>query len=94
MSATAMSPLIEFLRGAAPANAVLTSDSRAVAPGDVFLAMPGQVHDGRRYIPSVVEAGASAVLWEPLGYDWNDAWQIANRPVSGLRALSATLSAE
>ena len=39
-------------------------DSRAVQPGDVFLAMPGDVHDGRQFIEQAVANGASAVLAE------------------------------
>jgi UDP-N-acetylmuramoyl-L-alanyl-D-glutamate--2,6-diaminopimelate ligase len=39
-------------------------DSRAVKPGDVFLAMPGDVHDGRQFIEQAVANGASAVLAE------------------------------
>ncbi len=43
----------------------LVVDSRAVQPGDVFAAFPGQVSDGRRYIESAVQAGAAAVLLQP-----------------------------
>lgn len=40
----------------------LTCDSRAVKPGFVFAALPGTVTDGRNYIKSALEKGASAVL--------------------------------
>ena len=40
----------------------LTCDSREVAPGFVFAALPGTVTDGRKYIESALEKGASAVL--------------------------------
>lgn len=33
----------------------LTCDSRAVRPGSVFIAVPGQTSDGHRFIPSVIE---------------------------------------
>jgi UDP-N-acetylmuramoyl-L-alanyl-D-glutamate--2,6-diaminopimelate ligase len=39
-------------------------DSRNVSPGDLFLAMPGDVHDGRQFIEQAVANGASAVLAE------------------------------
>jgi UDP-N-acetylmuramoyl-L-alanyl-D-glutamate--2,6-diaminopimelate ligase len=42
----------------------LCADSRAVAPGDVFVAMPGHRVDGRAYIADAVARGAAAVLHE------------------------------
>lgn len=42
----------------------LTSDSRKVAPGYLFAALPGTREDGRRYIDQAVENGAVAVLAE------------------------------
>nr|WP_070961249.1 UDP-N-acetylmuramoyl-L-alanyl-D-glutamate--2,6-diaminopimelate ligase [Hyphomonas sp. Mor2] len=44
----------------------LTADSRRVEPGFVFAAMQGVVTDGRKFIPSAIEAGAVAVLGEAL----------------------------
>jgi len=40
----------------------LTCDSREVQPGFVFAALPGTVTDGRKFIESALEKGASAVL--------------------------------
>ena len=62
-------PLPELLgQGAERYSDILISgmqlDSRAVQPGDVFLAMPGDVHDGRQFIEQAVANGASAVLAE------------------------------
>lgn len=37
-------------------------DSRAVEPGDLFVAIPGQRVDGHDYVPAAVERGAVAVL--------------------------------
>jgi len=42
----------------------LCADSRAVRPGDVFVAMPGHRSDGRAYIADAVSKGAAAVLHE------------------------------
>jgi UDP-N-acetylmuramoyl-L-alanyl-D-glutamate--2,6-diaminopimelate ligase len=42
----------------------LCADSRAVEPGDVFVAMPGHRVDGRAYIADAVARGAAAVLHE------------------------------
>jgi UDP-N-acetylmuramoyl-L-alanyl-D-glutamate--2,6-diaminopimelate ligase len=40
----------------------VTSDSRAVRPGFLFAALPGNATDGRRFIPDAVARGAVAVL--------------------------------
>ncbi|HEX8963801.1 MAG TPA: UDP-N-acetylmuramoyl-L-alanyl-D-glutamate--2,6-diaminopimelate ligase [Rhodocyclaceae bacterium] len=42
----------------------LCLDSRAVAPGDVFVALKGWRSDGRAFIAQAVERGAAAVLYE------------------------------
>ena len=42
----------------------LQSDSRKVVPGDVFVAVRGQIQDGRKYIDQSVEKGAVAVIYE------------------------------
>jgi UDP-N-acetylmuramoyl-L-alanyl-D-glutamate--2,6-diaminopimelate ligase len=39
-------------------------DSRRVQPGDVFVAVPGYVQDGLRFVPDAVAAGAAAVVAE------------------------------
>jgi UDP-N-acetylmuramoyl-L-alanyl-D-glutamate--2,6-diaminopimelate ligase len=45
----------------------LASDSRAVRPGDVFLALPGHHADGRKFIAEAVARGAAAVVCERDG---------------------------
>lgn len=42
----------------------LTTDSRKVRPGDLFLAVPGLHHDGREHIEQAVAAGAAAIAYE------------------------------
>ena len=42
----------------------LTLDTRALEPGDVFIALPGAEHDGRDFIEPALAAGAVAVLTE------------------------------
>jgi UDP-N-acetylmuramoyl-L-alanyl-D-glutamate--2,6-diaminopimelate ligase len=46
------------------AIAGITDDSRRVAPGFLFVAVPGLTVDGHRFIPAAVEAGAAAVVGE------------------------------
>src|SRR5690554_6201848 len=42
----------------------LTTDSRQVKPGYLFLALPGLRHDGRDHVDQAVAAGAAAVAYE------------------------------
>ncbi|MEM9101139.1 MAG: UDP-N-acetylmuramoyl-L-alanyl-D-glutamate--2,6-diaminopimelate ligase [Pseudomonadota bacterium] len=44
----------------------LTDDSRQVKPGYVFFAVCGEVFDGRQFIQQALDAGAVAVISEPL----------------------------
>lgn len=88
-----LQPVLDWLRSHCPDAAGLSADSRVIAPGDVFLAFPGDVHDGRHYIPQAVAAGASAVIWEAAGYLWPQQLNLPNLPVHGLRSLAAALAA-
>ena len=45
----------------------VADDSRQVRPGDLFLAYPGDLADGRRYIADALARGAVAVFWQPGG---------------------------
>lgn len=47
----------------APAIGVF-SDSRAVSPGSVFVALKGESHDGHRFVAAAVERGARVVVVE------------------------------
>lgn len=40
----------------------ITWDSREVAPGNLYVALPGQKVDGHDFVPAAFEAGAAAVL--------------------------------
>lgn len=44
----------------------VTSDSRQVTPGTLFVAVPGVNVDGHKFIPMAVEKGASAIVCEVL----------------------------
>jgi UDP-N-acetylmuramoyl-L-alanyl-D-glutamate--2,6-diaminopimelate ligase len=76
-----------------PSAKGMTADSRRVGPGDVFLAFPGDVHDGRQHIDAALAAGAAAVVWEPEGWQWRADPAVLHRPVSGLRSQAARLAA-
>lgn len=55
--------------GADPVISAITADSRAVAPGTLFAALPGTRNDGRQFIANAVAQGAAAIL-APTGTQW------------------------
>jgi UDP-N-acetylmuramoyl-L-alanyl-D-glutamate--2,6-diaminopimelate ligase len=63
----------------------LTNDSRALKPGDTFVAYPGQARDGRDFIAQAVANGAAGVLWERGRFQWDARWRLPNHGVRELR---------
>ena len=80
-----MSPSTDLLASLGVTITRLVTDSRAVLPGDTFIAYPGSQADGRQFIAQAIANGANAVIWDAHGFNWNDAWQIPNLAVSDLR---------
>jgi UDP-N-acetylmuramyl-tripeptide synthetase len=71
----------------------VADDSRQVQPGDLFVAYPGDLADGRKYIADAIARKASAVLWEPGdGFAWNAEWPVANLSAAALRKLCGPLA--
>ncbi|MFJ3216037.1 UDP-N-acetylmuramoyl-L-alanyl-D-glutamate--2,6-diaminopimelate ligase [Kitasatospora sp. NPDC086801] len=72
-AATAALPLAELARqlGLEPVEGGrvtgVTHDSRAVRPGDVYVAFPGANHHGAAFAAKAADAGAVAVLTDPAG---------------------------
>jgi len=61
---------------------VLCTDSRAIQKGDGFIAWPGMATDGRAYVASAFEQGATACLVEAEDCSqWHSAWQAASDKV-------------
>lgn len=75
-------------------RAQLTSDSRTVAPGDVFVAMKGAQFDGRRFIPDAIERGAAAVIYDATAFEWRSEWKVPNRPERELKRSAGTIAAD
>ncbi|HUX62876.1 UDP-N-acetylmuramoyl-tripeptide--D-alanyl-D-alanine ligase [Sulfuricella sp.] len=50
----------------------VTTDSRAVAAGDLFVALKGERFDGHNYVKQVMEQGAVAALVERRDPSWGD----------------------
>jgi UDP-N-acetylmuramoyl-L-alanyl-D-glutamate--2,6-diaminopimelate ligase len=92
MNATPELPeILAWLQATAP-KAQLSSDSRGLAPGDVFFAYPGDAADGRSYIGNAIEAGAKAVVYEAAGFEWPNAWTIPHLAVPNLKHVSGPIA--
>ncbi len=88
-----------WLRSVLAPGAALVSDSRALRPGDAFLAWPGAHDDGRRHIDAAFAAGAAAVLHEAQDAEGagvrSDASRASKlRAVDDLRNLAGPIAAE
>ncbi|GAB4218154.1 MAG: hypothetical protein Fur007_22830 [Rhodoferax sp.] len=85
---------VHWLRGLG--CTALRTDSRAVQPGDAFLAWPGAAHDARAYIPSALQAGAQACLFDPEGAPPDLLALAASTPTlaafAGLKAASGPMA--
>jgi len=70
----------------------LSADSREVAPGDLFLALPGLRHDGRGYIRDAVARGAAAVVYEETAGPALPDAAVPAIPVSDLRRRAGVIA--
>ena len=74
---------------------VLCTDSRAIQKGDGFIAWPGMATDGRAYVASAFEQGATACLVEAEDCSqWQSAWQAAANKVPTQVAAYTGLKAD
>jgi UDP-N-acetylmuramoyl-L-alanyl-D-glutamate--2,6-diaminopimelate ligase len=62
MSALHLSDILHRDLSSDPIITGVTADSRKVAPGALFVALPGNAADGRAFIPQALSKGAVAVL--------------------------------
>ena len=82
----------EILAGLNVKVSRLVADSRAVRPGDTFVACPGEKTDGRQFIAQAIAQGANAVIWEAQHFAWNSEWQLPNVAVNDLRHKAGWLA--
>ncbi|HJW56333.1 MAG TPA: UDP-N-acetylmuramoyl-L-alanyl-D-glutamate--2,6-diaminopimelate ligase [Burkholderiaceae bacterium] len=83
--------ILGWLTSTAP-QAQLSSDSRAITPGDVFFAYPGDMADGRKHIADAIEKGARAVLYEVDGFEWSATWKTPHLAVAGLKKIAGMIA--
>jgi UDP-N-acetylmuramoyl-L-alanyl-D-glutamate--2,6-diaminopimelate ligase len=91
-------PLAElFDNPACPGAGVMISgmqlDSRTVQAGDLFLAIPGELHDGRQFIEQAVANGAAAVAAEAPAAGFVDALAVPLIEIPELRREAGPLAA-
>ncbi len=67
----------------------LCSNSKLVAPGDLFIAKKGLTHDGARFIPDAVASGAAAILTDLYDPFFSDVTQIIHPDVASVEAAIA-----
>ncbi|MGN6190027.1 MAG: Mur ligase domain-containing protein, partial [Conexibacter sp.] len=58
-------PAPQGIDPAKPGPARVTIDSREAGPGDLFVGLPGETHDGGRFAAQALAAGAWGVLVAP-----------------------------
>jgi UDP-N-acetylmuramyl-tripeptide synthetase len=87
---------LAWLHGLPPASGRrgrdLRLDSRGVRAGDIFIAVPGEQSDGRRFLADAVGRGAAAALVDAEGWDGAD-HAIPVQSVAGLRDSLGVLAA-
>ncbi|MFO0146674.1 MAG: UDP-N-acetylmuramoyl-L-alanyl-D-glutamate--2,6-diaminopimelate ligase [Betaproteobacteria bacterium] len=86
MNAPWLTDALAWLRQHAPAARDLHLDSRQVAAGDVFVALPGARVDGRDYIAAAVARGAAAAVVEAQGWRGEAACPVLPLPHLAARA--------
>lgn len=64
-------------------------DSRLVEPGNLFIALRGEVHDAQQFVPQARQRGASAVLVDREPADADPRTLVVDDAVSALGALAA-----
>ena len=64
----------------------LCSNSKLIAPGNLFIAKKGLTHDGSRFIPDAIAAGAAAVLTDIYNPFLGDIVQIIHPDVAQVEA--------
>jgi UDP-N-acetylmuramoyl-L-alanyl-D-glutamate--2,6-diaminopimelate ligase len=71
----------------------LRTDSRALQPGDAFIAWPGYANDGRGFVAGALAAGAATVLVEQEGVDAFDFEDARIATLTSMKAATGHIAA-
>ena len=63
----------------------ISNDSRHVKKDSLFLAYPGTLTDGRKYIAEALKKGAKAVVYEKKNFTWQKSWNVPHFPINDLK---------
>lgn len=69
----------------------ISANSKLVAPGNLFIAKKGKIHDGGQYIPEAIQAGACAILTDLFDPSLKNVVQIIHPDIN---AIESSLAAE
>lgn len=95
MSLSAAQSVLARLAEAGVHPTGVSADSRQTLAGDLFLAWPGYVTDGRRFLNAAVERGAVAVLWDDAdSFRYTPPTGVTGFAVPKLRELAGWLAHE
>ena len=72
----------------------IEQNSVNVKKGSIFLAYPGDKDDGRNYIGEAIKKGAGAIIYDPLGFKWNNEWDLPKLPVKNLKDNISNIASE
>ncbi len=75
-------------------TADLHADSRAVRPGDVYLAYAVQGADSRPYIDDAIARGATAIIRQPFSEHTARAWTVPDLVVPDLPDLAGSIASQ
>ena len=66
------------------------TDTRAIAPGDWFLALKGERFDAHDFLDAAVQAGACGVIAERVPEGWSAGWVQVEDGLAALQNLGRT----
>jgi UDP-N-acetylmuramoyl-L-alanyl-D-glutamate--2,6-diaminopimelate ligase len=72
----------------------VTANSREVRRGAAFLAYRGAARDGRDFINDAITRGASAVLYDPENFTWNNDWKVPSLAVPNLKRHASQIAGQ
>ena len=84
---------VAWLKDLAHPGAHLRLDSRAVKPGDIFCAVPGEKVDGRTFIRVAAARGAAGVIYEAETSQRPEHYPLPAKPVEHLRERLGEIAA-